>query len=218
MLRIFDESCRRIVPAEGGFAAVFEGRDGRARFKYVSVKDDTARDIDNLEFCALKFGPRYEQMRPQIESYLGTTPVRLDKNTVLVVSEDGAAKVLDRRGAVLRRGDLRFNGEPPRDVCAEGGEVWASYLLASAIVRYNLSTLKMEIRIGGGGGAICDPEGLLLQDRQLFLCNSGTGSVITIDTSRFTMREYLSFDEPVFQFLKVEGFAIARLRSGVYRI
>lgn len=222
MLKIFDDDCICIFPAKDGFVAVFsrDGDDGPVLgYRYVSVREDTAKEIDFNRFKDLKFGHDYEILKLHIDDCLLALYKPCENGKKLVVTGDGAAKLIGPNGTVLLRSDFRYGVCVPADIAAGDGVVWATYPEKNSCIRYNLSTLRQELRIGGQNGKVLrSPNGMLLREGQLYICNSGENKILLLDTVNFTVREYLKFDEPVYQYVQVEGFHIVRLRSGVYRI
>lgn len=222
MIKIFEEKCIHIMPTEGGFVAIFqtENEDGGSNlsFKLVSVRDDTARDIDKDYFKLLKFGFNYKDLDLQIDNYLLTICKPLEKQGLFILS-DGTAKTLDKQGRLVSQGDFKYQSCIPSDVAIGENVIWASYPEMNTAVRYNLSTLRQELRIGGTQSKVLHaPNGLMLQGQQLYICNTAKNQVLSLDTANFTVKEHLAFNEPVYQFIKIDGFNIARLESGVYRV
>lgn len=223
MIKIFDEKCIHIMQTKDGFVAVLqtEDEDGRPhfRFKHISVKEDTARDIDKDYFKILKFGRHYDNLKMQMDNYLLTICKPLEKDICFTVAPNGIVKILDKQGCLINQGDFNYQSCIPFDVAIGDNVVWASYPELNTAVRYNLSTLRQELRIGGAESKVLHaPNGLLLQDQQLYICNASENQILLLDTVNFTVQEHFSFNEPVYQYIKIEGFNIVRLKSGVYSI
>lgn len=223
MIQIFDEKCIHIMQTEDGFIAVFQSENEAEpydlHFKRISVLNDTARDIDKDHFKLLKFGFNYEELRTQIDNYILTLSRPIDKDTYFTVSPDGKAKVLGNQGKLINSGNFCYQSCVPFDIAIGDNIVWASYPELNTAVRYNLSTLRQELRIGGKDSKVLrSPCGLFLQGQQLFVCNTAENQILLLDTVTFTVQEYLRFDEPVYQFIRVDGFNIVRTKSGVYRV
>lgn len=223
MIQIFGENCIHIMRTEDGFAAVFNTarEDGKPElgFKRVSVREDTARDIDKDYFKLLKFGFDYADVKAQIDNYLFSICKPVDKQHRFIVEADGTAKILDRQGNLTSKGNFSYQDHAPVDIAIGENVVWASYPELNTAVRYNLSTLRQELRIGGAQSKVLHaPNGLLLQDQQLYICNAAENQILLLDTVNFTVQEHLGFGEPVYQYIRIDGFNIVRLKSGVYRV
>ena len=223
MIQIFGENCIHIMRTQDGFAAVFteEKEDGKPElsFKRVSVREDTARDIGKDHFKLLKFGFNYEDLKMQIDNYLLAICKPLDNHHRFIVESNGTAKILDQQGCLVNQGNFNYQSCVPFDIALGENVVWASYPELNTAVRYNLSTLRQELRIGGAQSKVLHaPNGLLLQDQQLYICNAAEHQILLLDTVNFTVQEHLGFNEPVYQYIRVEGFNIVRLKSGVYRV
>lgn len=223
MIQIFGEDCINISQTEDGFAAVFASlkEDGKPKlsFKRVSVREDTAKEISKDHFKLLKFGLNYEDLKMQVDNYLLAICKPLGKHHRFIVEANGIAKILDRQGCLVNQGDFNFQSCVPFDIALGENVVWASYPELNTAVRYNLSTLRQELRIGGTQSKVLHaPNGLLLQDQQLYICNAADQQILMLDTVNFTVQKHFSFNSPVYQYIKSEGFNIVRLKSGVYRV
>ena len=223
MIRIFDDSCVHILQINDGFIASFKSEDKtnlqNLQFKRISVLNDTAREIDPDQFKLLKFGFDFDWINSQIDDYLFTLCRRSESGMLFTVSGEGAVKVFDKKGNLINQGDFCHQDCRPVDIAIGDGVIWASYPELNTIVRYNISSLRQELRIGGMQSKVLNsPCGLLLQGQQLYICNAASNKILLMDTANFTVQEHLSFDEPVYEFIKIEGFNIVRLKSGVYRV
>ena len=222
MVRIFDENCINIMQTEDGFVAVFKSENDNPydlQCKRVCVLNDTARDIDKEQFTLLKFGFNFENLQEHIDNYLLTLCSLFNKNSFFTVSSEGVAKVLDYKGNLINQGDFCYKSCVPFDIAVGNGVVWATYPELNTVIRYNLSSLRQELRTGGTASKVLSsPDGLLLEGQQLFICNASKNQILQMDTVTFNVQELLSFDEPVYQYLRVDGFNIVRLKSGVYRV
>ena len=75
------------------------------------------------------------------------------------------------------------------------------------------------MRLGGKhAGNFQAPESLTSAEDRLFVCNAGSGRISCVDTQKYDITGYASFEEPVHKFLMVEGRGIVLLDSGVYRL
>jgi len=80
--------------------------------------------------------------------------------------------------------------------------------------------MREELRIGGNNSAFLNPTGMFLDGDRLYVCNSGDGKVWEVNTNNFAVSQYLRFDEPVHQFIKISenDTVLVRLDSGVYKL
>lgn len=86
------------------------------------------------------------------------------------------------------------------------------------LLRYNLSTMREELRIGGNKSPFSRPEGLFVEGDSVMVCNSGSSKLIQVDLNSYSVFEYEDFEEPIHQYVQVGDCRFAVLDSGLYLI
>ena len=85
-------------------------------------------------------------------------------------------------------------------------------------MRYNLSTMREELRIGGNKSPFNRPEGLFVEGDNIMVCNSGSAKLIQVNLNSYSVFDYEDFEEPIRRYVKVGDYRFAVLDSGLYLI
>ncbi len=225
MKQIFDSSCYDILPAENGFIVILLNEDDQGRkyfcYKYVaSVNSDISRPLTKQTFLSAKFHDSYDTLAMQIENHIRTMVVWPTEKIVFAVSgNNGNAKMLKRDGSLIWQGSIVYKDEAPADIQMHNDTLWCSFPSSNALIRFNLRTMREELRIGGpGDSAFNNPSGIWVDkfDDHMYICNKGSGKVVNVDLKSFTVSEYLEFNEPIRKYFRSGPVEIVLLESGVY--
>lgn len=225
MKQIFDNSCYDILPAENGFIAILLQEDDEGRkyfcYKYVSaINPDISRPLTKQTFLSAKFHDSYDTLAMQIENHIRTMVVWPTSNTVFAVSSGtGNAKMLKNDGSLIWQGGIMYKDEAPSSIAMYNDTLWCSFPSSNALIRFNLRTMREELRIGGPTDAAFNkPNGIWIDeiDDTMYVCSSGSGKVTGVNLKTFTVNEHLSFEEPVKKYFRIGPSEIVMLDSGVY--
>jgi hypothetical protein len=86
------------------------------------------------------------------------------------------------------------------------------------MVRYNLSTMREELRIGGNKSPFNNPKSLFIEDSCVTVCNHGSKKLTQVNLESYTTLDGEEFEEPVKQYIKADKYRFVLLDSGVYMI
>ena len=224
MTKIFDNNALNILPLPSGFIVAFckddEGTEGKMVVAYslVSFRNETVSPVTRSVYQLAKFGQCYKLIESQLENPFYWKTIFLQGDMIFCYYPDGSAKIFDSEARVKWEGKLMYEGKGAAEVVLQGGSLWASFPESGCISKINIKTMREELRIGGENSAFLNPTGMFLEEDRLYVCNSGDGKVWEINTNNFAVSEYLSFDEPVHQFIKINEVVLVRLDAGVYKM
>ena len=120
---------------------------------------------------------------------------------------------------IVWSGKLTHKGNPMTAAAVDGNSLWCSYKDSGIVIRYNLRTMRDELRLGGGRNpVITGPKGLYIQDGCMRVCDVDNCKIFEIDLSSYSMSVYREFDEPVHQYIKIRAYEFALLDSGIYML
>ena len=224
MKRIFGPEALHLLPMPGGFimATQQNAYDDKVvvAYKMVNFESGSMNPVTRNVYLLTKFGNNFKACEKQLRDYLNCKTAMLDEGRLFAVYPDGTAKILDKDARVEWQGALKYRDYGPADAVVHGHTLWASFPENNALIRFNLRTMREELRIGGGSGsAFSAPEGLWVADGDnMLVCNPGNQKILEVNLKSYTVYDYAEFEEPVRQYIKIGGSEIVLLDSGVYRL
>lgn len=223
MKKLFSDDIYDILEFDGGFIVVYRRSEVEDKFvvSYKSVRLEngvvsqrTRADYEYIKFCGID--PGFE---PQSGEFITCSCAKLENGSIFVVSKAGEAKVIDSNGNTEWQGTIRYKDCGPSSIAHHGHTLWASFSERNALIRFNLRTMREELRIGGSNdSSFSGPEGLWLNEPegQLVVCNAKANNILEVNIKTYTVRERAAFDEPVHRYLRVGNKEFAVLSSGLY--
>ncbi len=225
MKKLFSEQIYDVLNYETGFIVVYRRPEIEDKvvvsYKSVSLENGVVSQRTRADYEFIKFGEHHSKVNFQVANFITCSCVKLDNGSVFIVSKDGEAKILDTEGFVEWQGTIRYKECGPHSIVHHGHTLWASFPERNALIRFNLRTMREELRIGGStDSSFSGPEGLWVNESedQLIVCNCNAKSILEVNMKTYTVREKAVFDEPVHRYMKIDGKEFALLDSGLYLI
>lgn len=190
----------------------------RVGFKMVSFSSGKVSSVTKSIYMLTKFGANYKAFAHKIKNYLTCFSILLDDGQTFVVERDGSATLFDADGNELWTGKLLYKNTAPGGIAPLGNWLWASFPEHNVLVRYNLKTLRQELRIGGESSPFNKTAGLFPAGSKLFVCNAGSNSVWKLDTTNYATELLHQLDFPVLDYLFINNYEIVLTDSGIYLI
>lgn len=223
MNRLFSEQIFDILEYNSGFIVVYRRPEIEDKvvvsYKSVSIGDGVVTKRTRADYEFVKFGERYGKLNFQIGNFITCSCVKLDNGNLFVVSDDGEAKILDPDGFTEWQGTIRYKDCGPAAIAHHGHTLWASFPEKNALIRFNLRTMREELRIGGStDSSFMGPEGLWVDESagKLIVCNSKANNILEVNMKTYTVHERAVFDEPVHKYLCIGKREFVVLGSGLY--
>ncbi len=227
MTKVFPETALGILPLSNGFIVPIRKLENDLNtdeekmvvaYNLVSFDKETSSSVTRSVWGLAKFGNCYKAIEEQLPNPFYWKSIFLPNGRIFVYFPDGNAKIFDSEARIVWEGSILYEGSGAADFVLDAGYLWGSFPKEGCVIKFDIQNLKEEIKIGGKTSAFREPEGLFLEGDRLYVCSSGNGKVWVIDKSNYSVSEYLDFGEPVHQFLKVGGFTLVHLDSGIYKI
>jgi len=224
MKKLFAERVFDILPVENGFVVVYEKAVVEDKmivsFKSVSTENGVVEQRTKGDYMFVKFGPNYKEAMLESGNYINTKTAHFDEK-IFVSSPSGEAKIIDAEGNTTWSGNLRYKDVGPDCVVAHGHTIWASFSEENVIIRFNLNTMREELRIGGSrDSAFNKPTGLWI-DRNantMLVCNSRDNNLLEVNLKTYSVYEYHKFEKPITNYIKVGANEIVILDSQLYKL
>lgn len=223
MKKIFGNDAIHMLPLPGGFIIANKQAEYPdhlvVTYKMATLETDVLNSVTRNVYQLAKFGNHFKQYEKLLKDYLNCKTLLLPGGRLFAVYPDGCASMFDASTECIWQGELRHRDAGPADLVRQGDALWASFPESNALIRYNLDTLREELRVGGGeNSAFSQPTGLWVDGNRLLCCNTGSNRILELDLTTFSVYDYAEFDEPVRQYIRVADTEIVLLESGVYTL
>ena len=220
MERIFSGEVYDIVPQAGGL--VFSHRKEAVGewlvINYKMISFDTGRmtDVAANIYQLSKFGSNYRAVVALCSNYIKARALVLPSTRVLLSEENGAATLFDSDGVPVWQGDMLYRGNAPSDIAAYNNAIWASYPKNNVLLRFNDSTMREELRIGGSSSPFSRPFDIFVDGDSAVISNIGSNKLVKVDLNSYTVSDYKEFTEPVYSYAHIRNYEFVLMESGLY--
>lgn len=195
--------------------------NGQVKVSFYSF-DIATRSIATVTksaYLLTKFGAAYTPIAKQLGDYVSCDTAKLWNGHTFIIYSTGEMGIFDENGALVRTGDLTYNGAPARDVAVDNNYIWSAVPGKNMVVKYSLLQNRVVMRIGGEtSSTFVNPVSVEEYDGYLYVCCKDARKIRRVRLGDFTVDEYKEFDEPVFKYLRVGKNEFVVLESGVYML
>ncbi len=219
MQRIYEGIVYDIVPKAGG--VVFfcrETEDAPLFVKMLSLEDGKMVNVNLAVYAGCKMGNNYHAAVKYCNNYVLDFVVPLSSGRVFICTEEGQGHLLDSAGALCWSGEIKYRENAPSGIAFYKNALWASFKDADVLLRFNLNTMRSELRIGGKSSPFEGPEAIYIEGDTATVCGERSKNLVKVNLENYTIEDYYQFEEPVHKYLKVDGYEFVVLDSGLYVI
>ena len=223
MIRIVKAQLLDIVPLEIGFiyaekTKLPNGQETVAFYVY-DQDGDRILPVKIKTYLEAKFGLQYREIAKKLGNYIACDAVVLKSNGVATLFDDGNMNIFDSDGAIAMQEKLVYQCCPIRSLALDGNCFWCVVPDRNSIVKFSPVEKRVLLRIGGGASvAFRRPVSISKNDNSLFVCNEYNNTIRTINLADYSVKDYMTFKEPLKKYFKVGFFEYVVLESGVYCI
>ena len=201
MKPIFEGEVYEILPLPKGimFSYCKEHTDNKINvsYKMVSFDDGHITDITKNVFLGEKFGNNYQEIIPKCEHYITDRVITLPSGKLLIHSRNGIIKLIDTFAEVVWQGILTYRDTNASDIVIYKNSLWACFKDCDILLRYNLTSMREELRIGGNKTPFKKPRRMFLDGEEVFVCNMESKKVSRVNLESYTVTDELEFEEEV---------------------
>lgn len=220
MKRIFAGEVYDIISQPNGvvFSYCKEKSDDQilVSYKMYSLETDKTTDVAKNIYLLSKFGSNYRAITSCFENHITVKSVIFPNGKIFTLERDGIAKLFSEEGEILWQGSLIYRGKSPSDISFYKNALWCCYSDANAILRYNILTMREELRIGGAVSPFVNPCDIFVNGENAVLSTPTTNKLVKVNLETFEAQDYKEFTESVYSFVKVKDTSFVLLDSGVY--
>ncbi len=222
MDKVFGSNILQVLPTADGLLIAYysEISENKATvaFKKIVFETGAISNVQKGYFLVEKFGINYKAFEEQIQNYITCRVVELSNGSTLVFERNGNAKIFDSDAKVTWTGAFKYKNCPITSAALRRKNLWVSYANENAIIRYNITTMREELRLGGVSSPLENPKGLYIDNNEMIVCSSKTKKLLRVDLSSYAISDYLEFDEHVHEYIVSNGYEFVLLDSGLYLI
>lgn len=187
-------------------------------FKMLSFENGRMTDIAKNIYLMTKFGNNYKAVIENCDNYITVKSILLPNSKVFLLSSSGEAQLIDTDGTAIWKGLLSYRGFNASDIVLYKNSLWACYSDSNVMVRYNVATMREELRIGGNKSPFSKPKSLFIEGNTVTVSNQGSQKLTQVNLDSYTILDCEEFEEPVKQYVKSDKYRFVLLDSGVYML
>ncbi len=222
MKEVFLGEVYEILPLSNGiiFSYCKDKVEGNVVVSFKMLSFDTGRftDVAKNIYLLTKFGNNYKGIIPYCENYITVKSIILPNEQVILLSTDGVAQIIDLDGTAIWKGIFSYRTYVASDIALYKNSLWASYGECNALVRYNLTSMREEIRIGGNRSPFSNPKALFVEDNTVIVSNKNSQKLTRVNLENYVVEDCEEFDKPILQYIKVGRYKFVLLEDGIYMI
>ena len=186
------------------------------KFKMLDAVSGTISDITKNVYLLAKFGSNYHSVLKIIGNYITVKAINLPTGKLFLCEQSGDCYLIDGNGSTLWTGNIMYKDSAPSDIALYDNCVWASFKESNVLIRFNLATMREELRIGGERSPFAGPRGIFIDDNTAIVSNTLSNSLTKINLDNYTLEEYYNFEQGVRDYIKVGGYEYVLLEDGIY--
>ena len=222
MKRIFEGEIYEILPLPNGIVFSYckesNGTEITVSYKMISFDTGGISDVAKNIYLMAKFGNNYKEIIKHCDNYITVKSIVSPRGKVFLLLNDGTAKLIDTDFSVIWQGNFNYRDVPAADIVVHKNAVWATFPDCNVLLRYNLSTMREELRIGGLKSPFDKPRNMFLEGSNVTICNKGSKKLTKVNLDTFLVLDGESFTEEVVQYLKTDIYRFVVLKSGLYML
>lgn len=219
--KIYGDGVLDILPLPKGVLMVTRENDAEDKvvvsYKVYSFESGKISRATRNVYLYAKFGQNFEKYYKLMPDFINYKCTALPDDKLFTIYPTGEAKIFNADVEVVWQGNIKYKEFGPSDVACVGKSLWIAFPDGDTILRYNLRTMRDELRIGSKkDNAFSRPCGLCSIENKLVVSNAVSNCIEIVDTGTYVVERYAAFDEPVYKYHKVGANEIVLLQSGAY--
>lgn len=187
-------------------------------YKMLGEDGKELTDVAKNIYLLSKFGNNYKAAIELCSNYVLSRTTELSNGLLCVVSDTGNAYLIDQSGMPVWTGNLDYKGESPSDIAAYKNSLWACYQKSGVLVRFNLNSMREELRIGGKNSPFVKPVDIFIDGDTATISNAGSNKLIEVNLESYVAEEKEEFSESVYSYISFKNNRYVLLESGLYII
>ena len=222
MKKIFDGKIYEVLPKSDGIIfpyqkAVIDQGDV-VWYKMLSIENSTLTDVSENIYMNIKFGSNYNIAASVCKNFVAEKALVLPDGRTLLCNQNGQVFIIDADGMINISGEIKYRDESPSAIAYYKNSIWASFRENNVLIRFNIATMRAELRIGGKTSPFASPEDIFVDGEFAYVCNGKANNIIKVNLESYSVEEHYNFEEPILSYVKSGSFEFVLLDSGLYVI
>lgn len=222
MKKIFDGKIYEVLPKADGIVfpyqkAVIDEGDV-VWYKMLSFENSLMTDVSETVYWNIKFGSNYMIAVKLCQNFVSLKSIILPNGRLFLCTENGQAFIIDPDGMINIAGELKYRDQVPSDIAFYKNSIWASFSATNVLIRFNINTMRAELRIGGKNSPFNSPQNIFIENNFAYVCNSDSNNIVKVDLENYSVDELCTFEETVHSYIKSGNYEFVKLDSGLYLI
>lgn len=219
MKKIFEGIVYDVVPKVDGIIFFCrESEEENVSVKMLSTVDGRLIEADLYAYVGCKMGTNANTVVKYCNNYVLDNIIPLANGETFICKQNGEACILDSEGTPYWTGEIKYRENAPDSVALYKSSIWASFSDGNVLIRFNLSTMRAELRIGGQTSPFDHPQDIFIDGEWAYVCNSGTKKIVKINLESYAVEDLYNFEEEVYSYVKSGNYEFVVLKSGLYVI
>lgn len=220
--KIFEGKIYELLPKSDGIifpyqkAVVDEG--DIVWYKMFSIENSIMSDVSETIYWNVKFGSNYTVAVELCKNFVSEKAVMLPNGRLLLLGNNGQVFVIDPDGMINIGGELKYREQSPAAIALYKNCLWASFKESNVLIRFNINTMRAELRIGGKTSPFDQPGNIFIENEFAYVCNEGSNKLIKVNLENYSVEDYYGFEEPVHSYVKSGAHEFVLLESGLYKV
>lgn len=220
MKKIFDGKIYEVLPKSDGIIFPYQkavvDQGDIVWYKLLSFENSLLTDVSENVYWNIKFGSNYLTATQLCHNFVSVKSLILPNGRLFLCADNGQAFIIDPDGMINIAGELKYRDQVPSGIAFYKNSIWACFAGTNVLIRFNINTMRAELRIGGKNSPFDNPCGICIIDSFAYVCNSNANNIVKVDLENYSVDELYRFEEPVRSYVKSGKFEFALLDSGLY--
>lgn len=187
------------------------------KFKMLDADTNAVTDIAKNVYLLAKFGSNYRHAVKLVDNFITVKAINLPSGKLFLCEKSGACFLFDGDGSILWTGGILYKEEAPSDIALYDNCVWASFKESNVLIRFNLATMREELRIGGARSPFSGPRSIFIEENIATVSNTRSNSLTKVNLDTYSVEQYYEFNQSVREYAKVDNREFVLLESGIYQ-
>ncbi|MDO4608206.1 MAG: hypothetical protein Q4B40_03340 [Clostridia bacterium] len=222
MKKIFDGKIYEMLPKTDGILFPYQkaiiDQGDVVWYKMFSLENTSLTDVSETIYWNIKFGSNYTVALDVCSNFVTEKAIMLPNGRLFLVNDNGQVFVIDPDGMINIGGELKYRESVPSAIAYYKNNIWACFKENNVLIRFNINTMRAELRIGGKASPFDCPEDIFIDGENAYVCNSGSNKIVKINLESYATEDYYGFEESVHSYIKSEKCEFVLLDSGLYII
>ncbi len=222
MKKIFDGKIYEMLPKTDGILFPYQkaiiDQGDVVWYKMFSLENTSLSDVSETIYWNIKFGSNYNVALDVCNNFVTEKAIMLPNGRLFLVNDNGQVFVIDPDGMINIGGEMKYREETPSAIAYYKNSIWASFKESNVLIRFNINTMRAELRIGGKKSPFEAPEDIFVDGENAYVCNSGSNKIVRINLESYITEDYYGFEESVHSYVKSGKCEFVLLDSGLYII